>query len=82
MVVIAAASEAVVAEQVTALVPVVLRYDEVVMHVPVETAERARAAAAAHEVDLVVSVGGGSTIGLAKAPGSSHSPTSSLSCVT
>jgi len=64
--VIAAASQTVVAERVTALVPVVLRYDEVVMHVPVETAERARAAAAAHEVDLVVSVGGGSTTGLAK----------------
>ncbi|MFF4835985.1 maleylacetate reductase [Streptomyces sp. NPDC001315] len=65
--VIAAATEAALAEKVTAEVPVVLRHDEVVMHVPVETAERARAAAAAHEVDLLVSVGGGSTTGLAKA---------------
>lgn len=65
--VIAAATEADLAERVTAEVPVVLRHDEVVMHVPVESAERARAAAAAHEVDLLVSVGGGSTTGLAKA---------------
>lgn len=65
--VIAAEPEAELAEEVTAGVPVVLRHDEVVMHVPVEVAERARAAAAAHEVDLVVSVGGGSTTGLAKA---------------
>jgi alcohol dehydrogenase class IV len=65
--VIAAATEADLAEKVTAEVPVVLRHDEIVMHVPVESAERARAAAAAHEVDLLVSVGGGSTTGLAKA---------------
>ncbi|WP_425385399.1 iron-containing alcohol dehydrogenase [Streptomyces himastatinicus] len=36
-------------------------------HVPVAWAERARAVAAAHEVDVLVSVGGGSTTGLAKA---------------
>jgi alcohol dehydrogenase class IV len=65
--VIAAATEADLAEKVTAEVPVVLRHDEIVMHIPVESAERARAAAAAHEVDLLVSVGGGSTTGLAKA---------------
>ena len=44
-----------------------LRYDEVVMHVPVEVAERARAAALEGSVDAIVSVGGGSTTGLAKA---------------
>ncbi len=44
-----------------------LRHDDVVMHVPVEVAERARAAAAEHDVDVLVSVGGGSTTGLAKA---------------
>lgn len=65
--VIAAATEADLAEKVTTDVPVVLRHDEVVMHVPLASAERARAAAAAHDVDLVVSVGGGSTTGLAKA---------------
>ena len=37
------------------------------MHVPVEVAERARDAAADHDVDALVSVGGGSTTGLAKA---------------
>ena len=44
-----------------------LVHDEVVMHVPVAVAERARDAAAAHDVDVLVSVGGGSTTGLAKA---------------
>ncbi|GAA4718718.1 maleylacetate reductase [Phytohabitans rumicis] len=42
-------------------------HDEVVMHVPVDVAERARAAATAHDVDALVPVGGGSTTGLAKA---------------
>ncbi|MDX3452609.1 maleylacetate reductase [Streptomyces sp. ME02-8801-2C] len=65
--VIAAATEAEPAQTVTADLPVVLRWDEVVMHVPVEVAERARAAAAEHRVDLLISVGGGSTTGLAKA---------------
>jgi alcohol dehydrogenase class IV len=65
--VIASAAEAGLAEAVTSGLPVVLRWDEVVMHVPVEVAERARAAAAAHGADLLLSVGGGSTTGLAKA---------------
>ncbi|MPY56175.1 maleylacetate reductase [Streptomyces spongiae] len=65
--VIAAPGESDLAAQVTAGLPVVLRHDDVVMHVPVATAERARAAAAAHDVDVMVSVGGGSTTGLAKA---------------
>jgi alcohol dehydrogenase class IV len=37
------------------------------MHVPVEVAERARQAATANGIDALVSVGGGSTTGLAKA---------------
>jgi maleylacetate reductase len=37
------------------------------MHVPVEVAERGRLVAAAHDVDAIVCVGGGSTTGLAKA---------------
>ena len=65
--VIAAPAEAELAKRVTADLPVVLVHDEVVMHVPVPVAERARAAATAHEVDAVVCVGGGSTTGLAKA---------------
>jgi len=37
------------------------------MHVPIEVAQRARVAAVTHNVDAIVSVGGGSTTGLAKA---------------
>jgi maleylacetate reductase len=65
--VIAAEPESSLAEKIIAEVPVVLRYHDVVMHVPVEVADRARAAAAAAGADVVVSVGGGSTTGLAKA---------------
>lgn len=65
--VIAAASAAPIAEEITAGLPVALHWDEVVMHVPMQVAERARAAASAADVDLLVSVGGGSTTGLAKA---------------
>jgi alcohol dehydrogenase class IV len=64
---IAAPAEAELADLVTSGLPVALRHDEVVMHVPLEVAERARAVAIAHGVDVVVSVGGGSTTGLAKA---------------
>lgn len=45
----------------------VVRHDEVVMHVPVEVADRGRDAAKAAGADVLVSVGGGSTTGLAKA---------------
>jgi maleylacetate reductase len=65
--VIAATAEAELAARVTEDVPVTFVHDEVVMHVPVEVAERAREAATAHAVDAIVSVGGGSTTGLAKA---------------
>lgn len=65
--VIASAREADLAATVTAGLPVALTYDEVVMHVPVEVAERARAAAADAGVDAILTVGGGSTTGLGKA---------------
>ncbi len=65
--VIAAEAEADLAAQVTAGLPVALRHDDVVMHVPVEVAARAREAAAASGADALLSVGGGSTTGLAKA---------------
>lgn len=65
--VIASGREADLAATVTAGLPVALTYDEVVMHVPVEVAERARAAAAEAKVDVIVTVGGGSTTGLGKA---------------
>jgi maleylacetate reductase len=42
-------------------------FDDVRQHVPTENAEAARGAAAAHGADALVSVGGGSTTGLAKA---------------
>ncbi|WP_034263531.1 maleylacetate reductase [Actinospica robiniae] len=65
--VIASGSSRELAERITAGLPVVHRHDEVVMHVPVEVAQRAREAAAAHAADVLVAVGGGSATGLAKA---------------
>ncbi|HEY3877564.1 MAG TPA: maleylacetate reductase [Trebonia sp.] len=64
---IASQNEMRLADTIAKDLPVALRYDEVVMHVPVEVAKRARQAAAEHRVDALVSVGGGSTTGLAKA---------------
>jgi maleylacetate reductase len=43
------------------------RWRRIVPHVPVELADEARAAAAKHDADLIVAVGGGSATGLAKA---------------
>lgn len=65
--VVAAESETEIARTVMSETAVALWHDDVVMHVPVETAEKARAAAADAGIDLIVSVGGGSTTGLAKA---------------
>jgi maleylacetate reductase len=50
-----------------AQLPVVVWHDDVVMHVPTPVAARARDVAMLHDVDLIVCVGGGSAIGLAKA---------------
>jgi maleylacetate reductase len=55
------------AVDITKDLPVILRHDEVVMHVPVDVAERAREVARRVNADVLVSVGGGSTTGLAKA---------------
>ncbi len=55
------------AVRVTRDLPVAYRHPDVAMHVPVETADKARAIAAEHGIDLLVSVGGGSATGLAKA---------------
>jgi maleylacetate reductase len=65
--VIAAAAEQPMAKRITVGVSVVINHDEVVMHVPVEVAARARQSAVAADADLLVSIGGGSTTGLAKA---------------
>jgi maleylacetate reductase len=64
---IAAKPELHLADEIATDLPVALRHDDVVMHVPVEVAERARAAATKNGIDALVSVGGGSTTGLAKA---------------
>jgi maleylacetate reductase len=64
---IASPAESGLAERICADFSVATWFDEVVEHVPVEVAQRARAVASATEVDLLVSVGGGSTTGLAKA---------------
>ncbi|MEE9095953.1 iron-containing alcohol dehydrogenase [Pseudarthrobacter phenanthrenivorans] len=47
-------------------VQVASRYHEVIEHVPAAAAEAARQAAASHKADLLVAIGGGSAIGLAK----------------
>ena len=65
--VMAIATDPARADPVLADLPVVVVHTDVVRHVPVEVAERARAVARRLEVDLLVSVGGGSTTGLAKA---------------
>ncbi len=64
---IASKSQLPLADEIAAGLPVALRHDDVVMHVPVEAADRARAAADRAGVDVLVSVGGGSATGLAKA---------------
>jgi len=64
---IAAKAEMQLADTIAVDIPVALRHDDVVMHVPVEVAERAREAAVRSAADVLVSVGGGSTTGLAKA---------------
>ena len=65
--VIASSAEKEPAGRVTAEVDVAVGFSDVAQHVPVQIAQTARRAAAEHEVDLLISVGGGSTTGLAKA---------------
>ena len=65
--VIAAEPERALAETATADIAAALWWDEVIQHVPVETALAARAAATEHDIDALICVGGGSTTGLAKA---------------
>ncbi|GER23307.1 maleylacetate reductase [Zafaria cholistanensis] len=65
--VIASEFELPMARKVAADIEVALWHHEVIMHVPVEVADRARTAAIEAGIDLIVCVGGGSTTGLAKA---------------
>lgn len=67
LMVIASDSEPARVDRVTSGLPVALRWREVRQHVPVELAERARTAAAEAAVDVIVTIGGGSTTGLGKA---------------
>ncbi|MFF4838083.1 maleylacetate reductase [Streptomyces sp. NPDC001315] len=67
LLVIAGRSEADLARSVCSGLPVAAWFEDVVQHVPVAAADRARAVAADNDVDLVVSIGGGSTTGFAKA---------------
>src|SRR5699024_7888929 len=55
------------AEKIAAHINVHTWHTDVVMHVPKETADKARQVAADNNIDLLVSVGGGSATGLAKA---------------
>lgn len=64
---IAGGRDADAAAGLSARLPVALHYSDIVQHVPIESAERARAAAREHRVDLLVCLGGGSAVGLAKA---------------
>lgn len=65
--VIASDSEQELAASICGSIAPRLVYSDVAPHVPIEKAEKARAAAAEHDIDLLVSIGGGSTTGLAKA---------------
>lgn len=65
--VIASEFEAEIAAAVSQNIEVTMMYDDVAPHVPIEKAEKARAAAVEHDIDLLVCIGGGSTTGLAKA---------------
>lgn len=64
---IASEREAELAAPIAEALPLVVQHDEVVMHVPIEVASRARAVAEASGADVIVTVGGGSTTGLGKA---------------
>jgi alcohol dehydrogenase class IV len=64
---IAGEAEAVLAQPFVDALPVVAVFQDVVMHVPLQVAERAREAVARTAADVIVSVGGGSTTGTAKA---------------
>lgn len=64
---IASERESVLTEPIAARLPIVHHQREVVMHVPVALAERARVAALDAGADVIVTIGGGSTTGLGKA---------------
>ncbi|MEU7818750.1 maleylacetate reductase [Pseudonocardia sp. NPDC049154] len=67
LMVIASRPQRVVAERLVTDLPVAIWHHDIAMHVPRPVAERTCHIAALHAVDCLVSVGGGSTTGLAKA---------------
>lgn len=64
---IASGSAGQLGDAIARVVPVTARIDEVVQHVPARNAALAVTRAQQNDADLVVAVGGGSSIGLAKA---------------
>lgn len=64
---IAADAELPIAQQVCADIAIVGIFDAMKPHVPADVAEGVRAAVAEYDADLLISVGGGSTTGAAKA---------------
>ncbi|HEX4977086.1 MAG TPA: maleylacetate reductase [Nocardioides sp.] len=69
---VAGSSAARHADRLATRLPVVVRWDDVAQHVPLDLAERARTTAERAAVDLLVCVGGGSAVGLAKAVALTH----------
>lgn len=65
--VIASGSALRAAQEIAAGIEVTVWHSDVVMHVPLDSAENARAVAAKHDIDVLVCVGGGSATGLGKA---------------
>ena len=65
--VVAAKPEAAIAKEICADLSVVGVFDAIKPHIPADVAAGVRAAVREHSVDLMVSVGGGSTTGAAKA---------------
>jgi len=63
---VASGAESAIAQPLAESIPVVATFSDVMMHVPLQSAQRARDAAARHAADVIVSVGGGSTTGTAK----------------
>lgn len=65
--VISGSAEHPVVQQISSELQPALVYTDIAPHVPIHTVEKARAAAQSHHIDLMISVGGGSAVGLAKA---------------
>jgi maleylacetate reductase len=65
--VIASARDRSEVERIAAGLTITLIYDDIAPHVPIDKAEKARTAAINNQIDLLVSIGGGSATDLDKA---------------